>query len=557
MNFNSIYRKYLNVIMEVDNKSLINKLNSSIEDYNAILDQVDSIFVVIDDHYVIRLINDKACSVLGYEKNEIIGKYPSEFVSPDNQERLKLQLLKHFSGDLNSDESTEFPYVAKNGQEKIIRFHNTFLKDDNGKIAYVLKTGEDITEKRREAIVQLTIARILSASNSEVDIDELFRFIHLSIKKLMPAENLYIALYEKENNLIRFAYFVDKNDKVAPTKRFEKGLTEYVIRTGKSVLITEENHRELENKGEVVLFGSPSKIWLGVPLTIQDNIIGVLVLQDYEDEHTYGEKEKEILELISYPTSRAIERKLQERERENLIRELKKINESKDSLFSLISHDLRSPFNSLLGFSEILATEYETLTREEIKEYLNVIYDTSKNLYGMTNNLLQFSRFQMGRIDFNPAKLDIKAMLIRALQLLRGNTIKKQINIISSVPDGIKVNDDEDMLNSILQNLISNAVKFTRKRGDIYISVNKITGPNNINMLQVLIRDTGVGLSNELIGQLFKEHVQSTPGTEREYGSGLGLLLVKEFVEKNGGKISVKSKLKEGSTFSFTLPLIN
>ena len=557
MNFNSIYRKYLNVIMEVDNKSLINKLNSHIEDYSSILDQVDSIFVVVDDHYVIRLINDKACSVLGYEKNEIIGKYPSEFVSPDNQERLKLQLLKHFSGELNSDENTEFPYVAKNGKEKIIRFHNTFLKDDNGKIVFVLKTGEDVTEKRKEANVQLTIARILSASNSEVDIDELFRFIHLSIKKLMTAENLYVALYEKENNLIRFPYFVDKYDKVAPTKRFGKGLTEYIIKTGKSLLATENVTSQLENKDEVVLFGSPSKIWLGVPLTIQDKIIGVLVLQDYESESTYGEKEKEILELISYPTSRAIERKLQERERENLIRELKKINESKDSLFSLISHDLRSPFNSLLGFSEILATEYETLTRDEIKEYLNVIYDTSKNLYGMTNNLLQFSRFQMGRIDFSPAELDIKALLNRALQLLRGNTIKKQINVISSVPNGINVRADEDMLNSILQNLISNAVKFTRKGGDIYISVNKLNGLDGKNMLQVLIRDTGVGLNNELIEQLFKEHVQSTPGTEREYGSGLGLLLVKEFVEKNGGKITVKSKLNEGSTFSFTLPLIN
>ena len=290
---------------------------------------------------------------------------------------------------------------------------------------------------------------------------------------------------------------------------------------------------------------------------IQDNIIGVMVVQDYEDENTYGRKEKEILELISYPISRAVERKLLEGEREDLISKLKKLNESKDSLFSLISHDLRSPFNSLLGFSEILATEYDTLSREEIKEYLNVIYDTSKNLYGMTNNLLQFSRFQMGRIDFSPAQLDIKVMLTRALQLLRGNTIKKQINVISSVSDDIKVFADEDMLNSILQNLISNAVKFTPKGGDIYVSTNKVTGPNNKNMLQVVIRDTGVGLNNELIGQRFKEHVQSTPGTEKEYGSGLGLLLVKEFVEKNGGKINVKSVLNEGSTFFFTLPLIN
>jgi PAS domain S-box-containing protein len=541
--------------MDVENNSLINRLNSHIEDYNSILDLVDTIFIVVDEHYAIRLVNKKAYSVFGYEKDEMEGKHPANFVPPADKDNLNDRLEKLFNNKLNSDDYTEFPFITKNGQKIIIKWHNSFLRDNNGKIIYVLKSGEDVTEKKKKAKVQTIIARILSASNSEVNIDELFKFIHSSIKELMPAENFYIALFEKESNQIRFPYFIDQYDKVAPTKRFEKGLTEYVIRTGRSLLVNEDVSRDLEREGEVVLLGSPSKIWLGVPLTIQDHIIGVLVVQDYEDENTYGEKEKEILELISYPTSRAIERKLLEREREDLISKLKKLNESKDSLFSLISHDLRSPFNSLLGFSEILATEYETLTREEIKEYLNVIYDTSKNLYGMTNNLLQFSRFQMGRVDFNPAKLDIKAMLNHSLKLLRGNTIKKRINVISSVPDGIKVSADEDMLNSILQNLISNAVKFTPKGGDIYISVNKLTGSNNIKMLQVLIRDTGIGLNNELIGQLFKEHVQSSPGTDKEYGSGLGLLLVKEFVEKNGGEINVKSVLNEGSTFSFTLPL--
>ena len=404
--------------------------------------------------------------------------------------------------------------------------------------------------------MQTTISRILTASNSEANIDELFKYIHSSIKELMPAENLYIALYEKESNQIRFPYFVDKYDEVAPTKKYHKGLTEYVIRKAESVLVDEDDCNELEKEGEIELLGAPSKIWLGIPLSIQNNIIGVLVVQDYEEASTYGEKEKEILELISYPTSRAIERKLLERERENLISKLKSLNESKDSLFSLISHDLRAPFNSLLGFSEILATEYDTLSREEIKEYLSFIYDTSKNLYGMTTNLLQFSRFQMGRTDFNPEPLDIKKMLNHSLNILRGNTIKKQINVISSVPEGIKVNADEDMLKSIIQNLLSNAIKFTRKGGDIYISVNKLDGDDNMKMLKIVIRDTGVGITDDLMNNIFKDHVQSSPGTEREYGSGLGLLLVKEFIEKNGGQIRVASKLGEGSTFSFTLPLI-
>ena len=540
--------------MDDGNNSLIGELNSRIENYNSFLDLVNTIFVVIDEHKVVRLINEKACSILGYNRKEIIGKHPADFASPSDVDKLNSLIEKLFNGKVNSPQDKEFPFLSKNGQQRILKWNSSPLRDNHGNIVFLLISGEDITEKKKEEKVQMTISRILSASNSEVNIDELFRFIHSSIKELMIAENFYIALYEKENNEIHFAYFIDQFDKVAPNKRFGKGLTEYVIRKGQSMLLNDAILYELENQGEVELLGSPSKIWLGVPLKIKDNIIGVLVVQDYDDENTYGEKEKEILEMISYPTSRAIERKLVEQEREDLISKLKKLNMSKDSLFSLISHDLRSPFNSLLGFSEILATEYETLTNEEIKEYLNVIYDTSKNLYGMTNNLLQFSRFQMGRIDFNPCQLDIKAMLTRALNLLRGNAIKKQINIISSVPDGIKVLADEDMLNSILQNLVSNAVKFTPIGGDIYISVNKLTGSNNINMVQIILRDTGVGITNDLLEQLFKDHVQSTPGTEREYGSGLGLLLVKEFVEKNGGKITVKSVLKEGSTFSFTLP---
>lgn len=542
--------------MEIENNIFISELKSRIEDYNSFLDMVDTIFIIIDEFNIIRLVNNKTCTVLEYKKDEILGKSPREFLSPSVKNTINSHVVSLFKGEIKPDEYLEFPFVTKNGLEKIIKCKYAYLRDETGKVIFVLVTGEDVTEKKKEEYVHLTVSHILSASNSEANIDELFRFIHLSIRKLMPADNLYIALYDSVNNLIRFPYFVDQYDKIAPDKRFGKGLTEYIIKTGKSQLISEAVHRELESLGEVELLGSNSKIWLGVPLTIQDEIIGVLVVQDYNNANTYGEKEKKILELISYPTSRAIERKLQEHEREDLILELKKMNESKDSLFSLISHDLRAPFNSLLGFSEILATEYDTLSREEIKEYLSFIFDTSKNLYGMTTNLLQFSRFQMGRTDFDPESLDIRAVLNHTLNILRGNTIKKQINVITSVPEGIKVLADEDMLKSVLQNLLSNAIKFTRKGGDIYISVNKLEYDSSHKELQVIIRDTGVGISDELIDNLFKAHVQSSPGTDREYGSGLGLLLVKEFIEKNGGTISVKSKLNEGSTFTFTLPLL-
>src|ERR1035437_6359161 len=179
--------------MDVENNSLINRLNSHIEDYNSILDHVDTIFVVVDEHYVFRFVNKKACSVFGYEKDEMEGKHPANFVSPADKDNLNDRLEKLFNNKLNSEDYTEFPFITKNGQKRIIKWHNAFLRDNNGKIIYVLKSGEDVTEKKKKAKVQTIIAHILSASNSEANIDELFKFIHSSIKELMPAENFYIA----------------------------------------------------------------------------------------------------------------------------------------------------------------------------------------------------------------------------------------------------------------------------------------------------------------------------------------------------------------------------
>lgn len=413
----------------------------------------------------------------------------------------------------------------------------------------------DIPEIKYQRVenLHIIISQILSASNSEVNLDELFKYIHMCIQKLMPAKNFYIALYDKTSNILSFPYYIDEYDDYAPPKKFGKGLTEYIIRTGKSSLVTDDTHRKLEQLGDIETIGTPSKVWLGVPLSIQDKIIGVFVVQDYHSEEAYGIKEKEILELISYPISRAIERKKVEQEREELINKLKEINDFKDKLFSLISHDLRGPFNSLLGFSEILVSEFDILTEDEIKEYLNVIYESSKNLYGMTNNLLQFSRFQMGRIEFHPVAIEIAAIAAQALNMLKGNILKKQLNIFSSIPNSYCVLGDEDMLNSILQNLISNAIKFTPRGGDIYITAKKQES-DNTKFIEVNVRDTGVGMESSLINKLFTNNISSMPGTEKEYGTGLGLMITKDFIERQGGNISVNSEVNKGTIISFTIP---
>ena len=522
---------------------------------NEVLDLANIIFMVTDEKNIIRLINQNGCKVLGYEKSELLNSSVDKIFSKKENMKTsgRYNKLSSKAGEIEFENVSNV--ITKGNEQKIIKWNNKLVNNEDGSIKFLISSGEEITDRLKEERVQQIISNILDKSNSEVNLNDLFNFIHKSISELMPVNNFYIALKDKEIDNITFPYFVDEVDAMAPPQKMAKGLTEYVLKYGKSALIDEKINADLVEKGEIEIIGTPAKIWLGTPLKIQDKTIGALVVQDYENDTAYGEKEKEILEFISYPISRAIERKIVEDEKNILIDRLKELNESKDKLFSIISHDLRSPFNSLLGFSEILNTEFNTLTHEEVKQYLKVIYDTSKNLFGMTNNLLHFSRFQMGKIVFKPSVLNLKKVVNNALKLLNGNLIKKNITAVHNIDKSINVFADEELLNSVMQNIISNAIKFTEKSGEITISAVVTKFFDKPNDVEINIKDTGMGMSKKDIENVYNNIMFSTPGTEREYGTGLGLLLVKQFVEQLGGNIRIQSKPNSGTTFTFTLPV--
>jgi PAS domain S-box-containing protein len=538
---------------EADN--LVEKFKYSNENIETVFDLANLLLLVIDEDQKIRLVNKNACELIGIKQSELLGKEWSALVPDNIAEELRDNIEKTFREIIPPPQNREITLISKSGEPKVIQYNNTVLRDETGKIVRLMSFGLDVTDKRREEKIQKVVFRIIQNSNAESDLDELFHFIHSGISELMLAENFYIALYDEKNDLITFPYFIDKYDKEAPPMKFGRGLTEYILRSGKAELITRERDNELVALGETEVVGTQSAIWLGIPLKIRDHTMGALVVQDYENEDTYTEKEKQILEVAAYPISRAIERKIVEQERKELILKLSKLNSSKDKLFSLISHDLRSPFNSLLGFSEILTTEYDSLTHDEVKQYLNVIYEASKNLYGMTNNLLQYSRFQVGRFDFQPVEINLTNLLKKNLNLLKGNAIRKEISLSSDFNADVYVFADEDMLNSTVQNILSNSIKFTQRGGEVKIKTEIIAFFGKATHVKVTVEDNGIGISRNELEKILAEEIISTPGTEKEYGTGLGLLIVKEFVEKNGGKIDVKSKINQGTSFSFTLPV--
>jgi signal transduction histidine kinase len=229
---------------------------------------------------------------------------------------------------------------------------------------------------------------------------------------------------------------------------------------------------------------------------------------------------------------------------------LQEMNATKDKFTSIIAHDLKSPFNSILGFSNLLIKYSENGDYEKVKEFSEHIREVSTHTYKLLENLLEWSRSQTGKINFNPKALDIRIPVKNATDLLYPNARKKDIQIEVNVPT-IAVLVDEHMLHTILQNILSNAIKYSNKGSKIVVSGRELK-----DKLLLSIKDEGVGMDPETVDKLFRiDETVSTFGTEGERGTGLGLILCKEFIERHRGKISVKSEKDNGSEFTIELPL--
>ncbi len=229
---------------------------------------------------------------------------------------------------------------------------------------------------------------------------------------------------------------------------------------------------------------------------------------------------------------------------------LEQLNSTKNRFFSIIAHDLKNPFNSLLGFSEMITSNFNQLSEEEIREYISILHQSSQNLYKLLENLLKWSDAQTGIMHFFPEQFDLVSLIHSEIHFIRISAMKKQITIIENMPDKLIINSDKLLLSSVIRNLLDNALKFTHKSGNIKISAKK-----EIQHVFVEISDSGIGIPENIKEKLFRlDGNISRKGTNNEEGGGLGLILCKELIEKAGGNIGIKSEQRKGSRFWFTLP---
>jgi len=318
----------------------------------------------------------------------------------------------------------------------------------------------------------------------------------------------------------------------------------------------------LDPKGEVYVQRAPNDRWLLSRnlRTAQNAVIAIRtdITNLISTENSLRESEERLKQQVSKLRSREERLEAQAADlvslTENLTSardELAELNDQKDRFFSIVAHDLKSPFNALLGFSQILATKAITMPPDKVAEYGSLVNRAADQAYKLLEDLLDWSRVQLDRVEFEPESVDIGTLINTNLARFDPAAAVKNIRIKSGTMFERPVYADAHMVDTILRNLISNAIKFTPENGCV-----SVTAEQSCDWAEIAVSDTGIGLSKRKISQLFRlDKVNSTVGTSGETGTGLGLHLCKELVERQGGQIRVESAKGGGSVFSFTLKM--
>lgn len=290
--------------------------------------------------------------------------------------------------------------------------------------------------------------------------------------------------------------------------------------------------------------------YVGTALYNKDGVPNGVLCAISRNELKLPPQAEDILRIVGARITVEIERMKALRALEQSERELRQANATKDKLFSIIAHDLRNPFLSLIGFSELLLEDIRDGDHESCSLYAERIHESATRTYELLDNLLEWSHSQTGGLTYQPEMVNVPQLCARLLPQLELQRSRKSVRIHQMLEDGLEIHADRHMLELVLRNLLTNAIKYSHPGGDITLAALRENGNVSIS-----VTDNGVGIAEHRRATLFDPANSSTEGTMQEVGSGLGLLLCREFMQRHGGNIAVESTAGEGSTFTITLPV--
>ena len=457
-------------------------------------------------------VNDKFYSLLGFNKTEVIGKTATELGILTSQVRNEVESSAGINGNVTNIAAD---LKAKNGDIKhvLLSAENIYVQDKKYRFTVV----NDITElKHAEDQISQQAGVISSLLDSIPDII-FFKDIN---GVYLGCNRPFAELVEKSRDEI-----VGKTD----YDLFDKEVADFFRKHDNSMLEVCKSQQNEE--------------WITYP-DGKKKLLDTLKTPYWDSDGT-------LIGLLGI--SRDItERKNAENEIKLKNEELSKLNSEKDKFFSIIAHDLRSPFTGFLGLTDVMARNVHNMSMNQIHDFAVNIKTSATNLFRLLNNLLEWSQIQKGIVPFSPSIVNFFTLADECVNLIKEAALSKEIEIELNVPIDLELNADKNMLQTVIRNFVSNAIKFTPKKGKVNISAKLKDG----EAIEISIEDTGIGMNQQMIDNLFRIDVRTTrKGTEGELSTGLGLLLCKEFIEKHNGKIWVESTEGVGTIFNFSLPL--
>jgi len=502
--------------MPINDAESKDELKESEEFYRLLFDEAPVGYHQLDKDGRIANINKTELTILGYSAEEMIGKYVWTFII--NEDVSKKSVLAKLAGKLPPGRNFERTFKRKDGSTLLALVDDKILYDERGNIKGLLTAFQDITERNKAEEEILKLYRAIESSGEVIFMTNrngLITYINPAFTKIYG--------YTAEEVVGQTTPRILKSGKMNAEHytNFWKTISEGNVAGGQIINRTKDGRFvEMEGSANAVL-------------DKKGNITGYLAIQRDVTERINAE-----LQLKKYAD------------------ELNASNTAKDKLFSILAHDLRGAFNVILGYSEFLHDDFDDLSLNDIRKYTNNIYDTTKNTFVLFDNLLEWARMQMGRTLFNPDLFNLCETIREILTLNTPIAQSKNIKLESACLCGENNNQscivfaDENMVKTVVRNLLSNAIKFSRRDGTVAFEVN-----SNDGFAEVKVSDTGVGIPEKDIDKLFRlDSNFTTTGTADEKGTGLGLHLCKEFVEKCGGVLRVESVEGKGTSFYFTLP---
>lgn len=570
-------------------------LPSNIQDYiGEVLEYSPDIIIIADLEGKVLSFNKGAERLLGYKKEDVLQKNIEDLWERRHDRKKLVEIVKK-DGHVADYETL---LKTKEGKNLYISLTMSLLKSPSGEIIGTLGMSKNITRRKMLELEQEVMMNIQRSLVSSIDIRDVYTVIASEMKRIINFDRMSIVLKnhryvrqnggteEKQEVLVNFAVTEGDVGELSMGKSFDLrgSMLERMIQTKAPVLVKDTKDNKFST--DKIFYREGIRSRLGYPIIYKGNIIGSINLGSKEAD-AFTEDHYNLIKQIVPELAVSIENtnlytELKESNKKLIAanKELEEVNRLKSEFLANMSHELRTPLNSILSISTILLDRMDGDLTDEQEKQLKIIENNGKHLLKLINDLLDLEKIKSGKMEILLGEIDMEEIMAGVRITIDPLLLQAQIALDVRIEDGLPVVcSDRDKLRQILLNLLENAIKFTKKGGKITLSCESTT-PDNPRLKQELtpisslkgdpvsgkgydkyilisVKDTGIGIPEDALPYIFDEFRQVDGSTTRKYGgTGLGLTITKRLVELLGGTIYVKSRLGEGSTFAFTLPMV-